>query len=113
MLKQRIRIRPQTISPHGSDEGEVQSHKFRVDKRVVIFCSSGGIERIKTALKTKVEVPTVEYFARLSAEKRMAAIFDFNFKKSKILLATELASRGFSFLPAIDCIISFDACEKP
>jgi superfamily II DNA/RNA helicase len=43
----------------------------------------------------------------------MAAMFDFNFKKTKILLATELASRGFSFLPAIDCIISFDACEKP
>lgn len=84
-----------------------------MDKRVVIFCSSGGIERIKTALKAKLDLPTVEYFARLSSEKRMAAIFDFNFKKAKILLATELAGRGFSFLPAIDCIISFDACEKP
>jgi superfamily II DNA/RNA helicase len=83
-----------------------------VDKRVVIYCSSGGIERIKTALKAKLDLATVEYFAKLSSEKRMAAISDFNFKKTKVLLATELASRGFSFLPPIDCIISFDACEK-
>jgi superfamily II DNA/RNA helicase len=108
-----VRIQPQTVSPHGSHEGKVLSDPFRVEKRVVIFCSSGAIERIKTGLKAKLDVRTVEYFARLSSEKRMAAIFDFNFKKTKILLTTELASRGFSFLPAIDCIISFDACEKP
>lgn len=43
----------------------------------------------------------------MGSEKRMAAIYDFNFGTANILLTTELANRGLSFLQPIDAIISF------
>jgi superfamily II DNA/RNA helicase len=79
---------------------------------VVIYCSSKSIDQIKLALKTKLNINTADYFAKLSSEKRMAAIFDFNYTKYSVLITTELANRGFNFIPPIDAIISFDACEN-
>lgn len=84
-----------------------------MQNRVIIYCGSGLVDQVKAALKTKYDISSIEYFAKLGSEKRMSALFDFNYQKERVLITTELGSRGFSFLAPIDTIISLDHCSTP
>ena len=64
---------------------------------MIIFTILKHLDNVKNMIKNKLNVTPLEYYSKLSSEKRMSVVFDFNYKRNNILIATELAARGLTF----------------
>ena len=79
---------------------------------VLIFCSQKqGVKQLR-AILTGAKFSVEEIHSDLDQEKREQALLDFKNKKFKILVATDILSRGID-IEDIDVVINYDVPRDP
>jgi len=74
---------------------------------VVVFCSSKQSVKELTAMLARKGFPVQQIHSDLEQNEREAALLDFRNKKTRILVATDIISRGID-IEDIDLVINYD-----
>ena len=109
-----LEIEQRVITVNHQQKNELLAHLLNENdwEQVLIFCSA---KRTCDNLVKKLEKRSIEAVAMHSNKeqsKRMAALKDFKSGKTRILIATDVASRGID-IEQLPCVINYDLPRSP
>jgi ATP-dependent RNA helicase DDX49/DBP8 len=79
----------------------------RKDCSIIIFVSMKKTCEIISAMLTQLEISNVALHAGISQTRRLASLGKFRSRLERILVATDVASRGLD-IPSVDLVINYD-----
>eukprot|EP00468_Gymnochlora_sp_CCMP2014_P007412 CAMPEP_0167759500 /NCGR_PEP_ID=MMETSP0110_2-20121227/11061_1 /TAXON_ID=629695 /ORGANISM="Gymnochlora sp., Strain CCMP2014" /LENGTH=436 /DNA_ID=CAMNT_0007645899 /DNA_START=451 /DNA_END=1761 /DNA_ORIENTATION=- len=107
-LKQGYVFIPQTLK----ETYLVQILRMNEDKSILIFCSTCKGCEIIAQLLVEMEIENESLHSRKNQARRLASLAKFRGGQSKILVATDVASRGLD-IPQVSLVVNFDVPRVP
>lgn len=86
--------------------------KKMMKKKVMVFLSSCNSVKFHAELLNYIDVPVMSIHGKQKQQRRTSTFFEFNSRKSGILLCTDVAARGLD-IPYVDWIVQYDPPDDP
>jgi ATP-dependent RNA helicase DDX49/DBP8 len=96
----------------GERDGEISSDSFTLKSSMIIFVSTCNRCQLVHEVLLQFGIDCVTLHSLLSQNRRAAALGKFKSQISKVLVATDVASRGLD-IPEVDLVINLDIPKSP
>jgi ATP-dependent RNA helicase DDX49/DBP8 len=93
-------------------EREKQEQALVRARSIIVFTSSCRNAQIVCEMLIELGIPTTSLHSALPQQQRLSSVAKFKGERVKVLVATDVASRGLD-LPSVDLIINYDVPRVP